>query len=354
MKTQESKAFSGNKRAWIGLLVLIPAAALVVIAGVSVGSVGIGFFDTARIVFSRLFGAELSDVPATSVSIILELRLPRVLLAFLTGVSMSVGGVVTQSVLHNPLASPYTLGVSSGASVGAAVVTVFGMTVPFVRQMSLAAVGTLFGVLTVIVCVGMCARVDRNMSSTTIVLLGMVLSLFLSAVFTLVASVSRDKMTVLMRWQMGSFGSKGWEPVAVLLCVSAACFLVILCFNRELDILSFSDESALSIGVNVRKTKWLLLILTAVMTSTAVSFAGVIGFVDLISPHVARKLFSPKHCFLLPISGLIGGSFMVAADLAARTITAPAELPVGAVTALIGAPFFAYLYFTKRGASKSA
>lgn len=341
MRKASTTADSADRRSKAAIAVLIPVSALIVLIGISVGSVGIDFLNTLKIIFT--------NPQDTSSVIIWGIRMPRVLLAFLTGAAMSVGGAVTQSVLHNPLASPYTLGVSSGASVGAAIVTVLGISLPIAQQMSLAAVGTAFGILTVLVCVAICSRIDKNVGSTTIVLLGMVMSLFLSAVFTLVAGTSKDKMTVLMRWQMGSFGSKGWEPVAVLLVVTVLCVAGTLFCHRELDILSFSDESALSMGVNAAKIKWALLILTAIMTSTAVSFAGVIGFVDLIAPHVARRLFSPKHKYLLVISALIGGSFMVIADLAARTLMSPTELPVGAVTAFIGAPFFAYVYFSHPG-----
>lgn len=346
---------SSDKRAELGIALLVPICFAVIVLGASVGSVAVSFSDTAAVIASKLFGLRLpGGITDATASIVWNMRLPRVLLAFLTGAGMSAGGAITQSVLHNPLASPYTLGVSSGASVGAAIVTVYGISLSFANQLSLALVGTVFGILTVVICIVIASRADRNLGSTTLVLFGMVLSLFLSAMFTFIAGTSRDKMTLLLRWQMGSFGSKGWESAGVLFIVFAVCFTVILFFGKELDILSFSDESAMSIGVNVKGIKWLLLILTAILTSTAVSFAGVIGFVDLIAPHAARKLFSPKHKYLLTTSALMGGGFMVIADLAARTLTSPVELPVGAVTALIGAPFFAYIYFSGGGGRRRA
>lgn len=328
---------------------LLPACLIIICLGISIGSADISFFDTVKVIFCRITGARIPyDINENTAAIIWKLRLPRVLLAFLTGAAMSLGGAVTQSVLGNPLASPYTLGVSSGASLGAAVVTVLGVSLSFAHQMSLAFVGTVCAVLTVIICLAAASGIDKNVRSSTIVLLGMVLSLFLSAVFTLISGLSKDKMTLLIRWQMGSFGSKGWETVAVLALCSAVCISIILFYSKELDILSFGDESAEAIGVNVRRTKSILLLLMAVLTGTAVSFAGVIGFLDLIAPHAARRLFSPKHKYLCPSAALLGGSFMVIADLVSRMIIKGTELPVGAVTAFIGAPFFAWIYFSRR------
>lgn len=344
-----------NKRSLAGIILLSIISVFVIALGTCIGSTYISFGDTVKVVFSKLFSIPISEeIGANTAAIIWQMRLPRVLLAFLTGAAMSVGGAITQSVLHNPLASPYTLGVSSGASIGAAVVMLFGITLPFLSGMSLAVSGSIFAVVTVVVCIFFAARVDKNLSSATLVLCGMVLSLFLSSVFTLVAGLSKDNMTRLIRWQMGSFSSKGWHSVAILFIVTLIGCIASYLYSRELDIMSFSDEQAASIGVDVKKTKWILLVVTAVMTGVAVSFAGVIGFIDLIAPHVARKLFSPKHKYVLVLSALLGGSFMVIADLVSRTIMPPSELPVGAVTALIGAPFFAYIYFSKRGGAKNA
>ncbi len=338
-----------DKKALAGIGFLIPAAFVIAAVCASLGSVAINPADTVRVIFCGIFGIDVpQSVSEATFAIIWKLRLPRVILAFLTGAAMSVGGTVTQSVLHNPLASPYTLGVSSGASVGAALVTVLGVSLPFAGRWSLAAAGTLFGVLTVVICISLCLRIDKNLSSNTIVLLGMVLSLFLSAVFTFISGLDRDKMTMLIKWQQGSFASKGYEAVGVMLPVTVIGIATVMLFSRELDILSFGDESAMSVGVSAARVKWLLLAITAVLAGTAVSFAGVIGFIDLIAPHVARKLFSPKHKYLCPISALIGGSFMMIADLAARLIIPGVELPVGAVTAFIGAPFFALVYFSRR------
>ena len=331
-----------DKKALAGIALLIPAAFVIAAIGASAGSVAINPIDTFRVVFASLLRLPMPEgITEATAAIIIKLRLPRVALAFLTGAAMS-------AVLHNPLASPYTLGVLSGASVGAAIVTVCGVSLPFAGRWSLAAAGTLFGVLTVVVCITLCLRIDKNFGSNTIVLLGMVLSLFLSAVFTFVSGLDREKMTLLIRWQQGSFASKGWDSVGVMLVVTVIGIAAVMLFSRELDILSFGDESAMSVGVNAAKVKWLLLAITAVLTGTAVSFAGVIGFIDLIAPHVARRLFSPRHKYLIPLTALIGGSFMVIADLAARMLIPSTELPVGAVTAFIGAPFFALVYFSRR------
>lgn len=345
----DASSYGIRRKCVCGLIVLTILSLAVIVIGVSVGSTHLPLWDVYRVFFSRATGEVLpADIPKSTESIVFQLRLPRVLLAFLTGAALSVGGAVTQSVLSNPLASPYTLGVSSGASVGAAIAVVLGVGISLPPMLSLAIIGTVFGVLTVAVCISIASRLDRNLGSATIVLLGMVLSLFLSSVFTLIAGLSKDKMTMLLRWQMGSFGSKGWEAVAVLTPVAAVCIVIVMYLSRELDIMSFGDEAAMSMGVRVRRVKGILLIVTAVLTGTAVSFAGVIGFIDLIAPHAARKLFCAKHVFLCPACALMGGSFMVISDMIARIAVSNTELPVGVITSLVGAPFFAYIFFTRR------
>ncbi len=148
--------------------------------------------------------------------------------------------------------------------------------------------------------------------------------------------------------QMGSFALKGWGEVGLLAPIGAVGLLLLLRYSREMDMLTFGEEGASAMGVETRRVKWLLLSLSAALTGSAVAFAGVIGFVDLIAPHVVRRFFGARHKLVLPMSALLGGGFMALCDMAARTLVAPVEMPVGAVTALIGAPFFAYVYFSHR------
>lgn len=336
------------KNASKGLLCVL-ITLLVLLLAIAVGSVFLPPGDILAILAHKLLGVPLSaEIPATSVSILWSIRLPRVLVAFCVGAMLSASGVVMQSVLRNPLASSYTLGVSSGASLGAAAVMLSGFTIPLLGSFTLPFVGLVCGLLAVLLAVSFASRMDRNMQSNTIILTGMVFSLFINALLTLLTSFARENTQVLIRWQMGSFALKGWSEVSILFPVGLVGLLLLGRYVRELDMLTFGELDAGAMGVDTRRVKWLLLGLSAALTGAAVAFAGVIGFVDLITPHVVRKLFGAKHSRVLPLSALLGGGFMALCDLVARTVAAPVEIPVGAVTALIGAPFFAYVYFRRR------
>jgi iron complex transport system permease protein len=321
----------------------------VIILGIGAGSIYVPPYDTVRILANKLFNSLLPlEIPDTYISIVWNLRLPRTLLAFIVGGSLAMSGTVMQSVLKNPLASSYTLGVSSGASVGAAIVIVTGFNIPFLNMFTLPAAGLVCGLLTVYLAVTFASRLDVNMENNTIILVGMVFSLFVNAILTLITSIARDHLAQLTFWQMGSFSLKDWSNVEVLFPVALVGVLMLMRYSRELDIMTFGEEQAFTMGVDVRKVKWILLGFSAALTGSSISFVGVIGFIDLIAPHVVRKFFGSAHRIVLPMSVLFGGSFMVISDLIARTAISPSELPVGAVTALAGAPFFAYVYFSER------
>ena len=322
------------------------ASLAVIILGIAVGSVFVSPSQILRIFGNRLLGISVGNVPASYESIIMEIRFPRVVLGFLTGAALSVCGVTVQSVLRNPLASPFTLGVSSGASLGAGLV--IALEIYFLGRFTLPAAGLVFGVGTMFLMVAFASKIDRTLQGSTIILTGMVMSLFLNGIVTLMANAKGDKYQQIMRWQTGTFSGRKWDYTGILAVIFVVCFVYMLARSREMDLLTFGDEQAGSAGLNVRASKTSLMIVTAVLAGTAVSFAGVIGFVDLISPHIARKLFGARHKVLLPMAAVIGGIFMVLCDLAARTVISPNELPVGVVTSLLGAPFFAWVFFSRR------
>ena len=168
----------------------------------------------------------------------------------------------------------------------------------------------------------------------------------------LMSAMAREHLQQLILWQMGSFSMKDWQAVYIVGPAAIIGTLFVLRFNRELDIMTFGEEQAKTIGVNLKHVKWILLITSAALTGSAVAFAGIIGFLDLVAPHVVRRLFGSSHRYVVPMAALTGGSFMIICDLVARTIVSPRELPVGAVTAIIGAPFFAYVYFGGRRKAK--
>jgi len=322
---------------------------IIITAAASLGSANISFFDTIQITLNGMFRIPLSEnIDPRNVSIVWLLRLPRVLLAFLAGGSLAVSGAVCQSVLRNPLASPYILGVSSGASLGAGIIIITGVSIPFLGNFSLPLTGFVFGLLTVFFVAYFSSRIDKSMANNTIVLCGMVVSLFLNAVLTTLSAFFSDDLRRIALWQMGSFALRGWTYIWLLLPFFVIGAAGILFFTKEMDILTFGDDQAKSAGVETAALRKKLLALCAVLTGATVALSGVVGFVDLIAPHAARRITGSSHRRLVPMSFFVGGSLMVCADLAARTVVSPSELPVGAVTALIGAPFFAWVYFKRK------
>lgn len=331
--------------------ILLGIAVSLVVAGAasSLGTSGITLGETLAIVIHKSLGLPLKEgIDPKSVSIVWLLRLPRVLLAFLTGGCLAMSGAVTQSILRNPLASPYILGVSSGVSLGAGLIIISGFTLPLASAFTLPLAGLVFGLLTVFLVVLFAERMDRAMSNNTIILCGMVFSLFVGALLTTLSAVFSDDLKRIVMWQMGSFAMKGWLYVGLILPFLAVGAAGVLRYAREMDILTFGEAEAKSMGVEAGPVRKRLLVFATVLTAAAVSLSGVIGFVDLIAPHAARRLVGSRHRCAVPMAFIIGGSLMVITDLAARTVISPSELPVGAITALIGAPFFAWVYFRRR------
>jgi len=322
---------------------------VIIIAAASLGSSGISLRDTVLIILRKIFGLSLkAGIDPKNVSIVWLLRLPRVLLAFLVGGCLAMSGAVCQSILRNPLASPYILGVSSGASLGAGIIIISGITIPLIGAFTLPLTGFVFGMLTVFLVAAFSSRVDRSMSNNTIILCGMVFSLFLSALLTLLSAIFSDDLKRITLWQMGSFAMRGWTYIQLLLPFMLIGTVGVLRYAKEMDIMTFDDEQAQSAGVQTGALRAKLLVCTAILTGAAVALSGIIGFVDLIAPHAARRITGSRHRYLIPMSFIIGGSLMVITDLIARTVISPSELPVGAITALIGAPFFAWVYFRGR------
>ncbi len=329
-------------------LLFIPIVFIVFYIGTSVGSSNIDIMDTVSILLNKLFNIPINEnINPKDVAIIWSIRVPRVLLAFFVGGCLAVSGAVVQSVLKNELASPYTLGVSSGASLGAGMVIILGLNLSFLGNFTLPIVGFVFGLVTVYGVILFSSKIDKTMSNNTVVLAGMVFSLFINAVLTTLTALFSEDLKSITLWQMGSFSMKGFSYVQAILPFVIIGLIGISTCIKEMDILTFGEEQAKAVGVDTNKAKKKLFIFSTVLAGSAVSLSGVIGFIDLISPHVVRKIFGSRHIYVIPMSFVFGGCLMVITDLIARTIVSPAELPVGAITALIGAPFFAYVYFSK-------
>ena len=312
-------------------------------AAVTIGSANIPIFDVLRVLTYRGIGlGDITDIGAIRANIIWDIRLPRAIVAFVVGGALSVSGAIMQSILRNPLASSFTLGVSSGASLGAVVVMFMGGTM---------LVGASFatGMATIVLVLIMAKKISGGIDNHTVILVGMVMSLFINAITTLIMALERESAQRLVFWQMGSFSNLGWAPMGVLVPVAVIGLALGLFYHRELDILTFGEQEAQLVGVNITRAKWVLLAIAAALTGSAIAFVGIIGFVDLVAPHIVRRVFGNRHRAILPLSALLGGAFMLVCDLIARTVVTPGELPVGVVSALVGAPFFAYVFFAKRG-----
>lgn len=336
-----------NKNKTLAIL-SIPLVFFIISIGTSIGSSNIHILDTMSIILNKVINLPLREgIEPKDISIIWALRLPRVLLAFMVGGCLAVSGSVVQSILKNELASPYTLGVSSGASLGAGLVIVLGISIPFLGQLTLPLIGFLCGLITVYGVIVFSSKIDKTMANNTIILAGMVFSLFVNALLTTLTALFSEDIKSISLWQMGSFSMKGWSYVRVLIPFLIIGVIGVLRYTKEMDILTFGEEQAKAVGVDTNRVKKHLFIHSAILTGSAVALSGTIGFVDLIAPHMVRRVFGSKHKYVIPMSFVFGGSLMVITDLIARTIVSPAELPVGAITAIIGAPFFAYVYFSK-------
>lgn len=330
-------------------IISVLLALIIICIGISLGSSNISFSETVSILANKILNIPLREgLEVKNIGIVWKIRLPRVLLAFFVGGCLATSGAVVQSILKNQLASPYTLGVSSGASLGAGLVIVTGISIPIIKSFTLPLVGFLFGLSTVYIVIVFSSAIDKTMSNNTIILSGMVFSLFVNAILTTLTALFSEDMESIALWQMGTFSMKGWSYVHLILPFLIIGMLGIIRFTKEMDIMTFGEEQAKATGVDTEKVKRNLFISSAVLTGGAISLSGTIGFIDLIAPHVVRRVFGSKHKYVIPMSFVFGGCLMVISDLIARTVIIPSELPVGAVTALIGAPFFAYIYFKNK------
>ncbi len=276
--------------------------------------------------------------------IFLNLRLPRVLMSVMVGAILSVCGAAYQSVFRNPLTDPYVLGVSSGASLGAAVAILLGLEAAMWGVGGMALVTALATVLLIY----RIASIGNRMHTTTLLLTGVCLTLLISALISFLMVMNQEKMDAIIFWTMGSFGSSSWSDVLMLAPVAVAGIAVVLWHGRDLNLLLAGSEAARSMGVEVERVKRVLLLATTLMVAFAVSTCGVIGFVGLIVPHAVRLVAGPDNRKVVPYAMLCGALFVLVCDTLARYMLRPSELPVGSLTSLVGAPMFIYLLYKNK------
>lgn len=318
--------------------ILLVAAILI---GISIGTVTVPIGDIVKIIGSRLFNTSHVNVDPMYTTIVWNIRFPRVVLAGLVGASLAIAGAAFQGLLRNPLADPYTLGVSSGASVGAVLTIFLHISIPVIGSYTLPFLSILFALITIIAVLIFAKRIDRSMKVETIILTGVIFSSFLSAFISLMIALTGDELRQIVSWLMGSVSMRGWEYIQIILPFFLIGSFLLLMNGNELNAMSFGEERAQHLGVNVKRRKMLVLTAGSILTGGAVAVSGTIGFVGLVIPHLTRLLWGPDHKHLLPLSMLTGSAFLILADLTARTVISPTELPIGVITSLIGAPVFA-------------
>ena len=322
---------------WSPLAAAFGVLLIVLTLAAGVGTVALGPAEVARAVLHGLTG----QLSGTSDTIIWQIRLPRVLLAALVGGSLALSGAAYQGVFRNPLADPYLLGVASGAGLGATVALVFGASLPWIFG-SVPLLSFIFALL----AVGLTLFLARRRGASPLVSLilgGVVLGSSATALTSLLMLSQRDDAARVLAWLLGSFGLSSWAQLASVLPFALLAGVVTLASAQGLNVLGLGEESAAGLGLRVERFRALLIVAATLSTAAAVSAAGIIGFVGLIVPHTLRLALGPDHRTLLPLTLVYGAVFMVLADLAARTVIAPAEVPIGVVTALIGGPFFLWL-----------
>lgn len=279
--------------------------------------------------------------------IILDIRLPRIVLGALVGVSLAMSGAALQSLFRNPMADPFILGISNGAALGATIVFVYGSTWIF-SFYSLPALAFIFGLATIFLVYHV-AKVGNTVPVNTLLLSGIAISALFSALNSFIMFTGGQNLTQIIFWTMGGLSGRGWNYVWIMLPFAVIGMIIMLLLTRQMNAMMFGEESAQYLGIDVENLKKILLVTTALITSAAVAVSGIIGFVGLIVPHIVRLVTGPDHRILIPASIFSGAIFIVVADMAARVVIAPAELPLGVITALCGAPFFLYLLKTRRG-----
>lgn len=343
--TLEATAFLSAARCrGVGLLCLcLVALVLAVLVAVAVGAVAIPLPAVVGLLLARLpFLSPTVAYPETFKTILFEIRLPRVALTAIMGASLAAAGATYQGLFRNPLADPYLVGVASGAGLGATIVLTLNLP-STILGLSAVPLAAFAGAILTVALVVLSAQVGRTTPITTMLLAGVALGAFASAFTTFLMLRSPDGMHRAFNWLLGGYSGGGWLPFWLVLPYLVVGLVVLQINARALNVLQLDEEQARQLGINVERLKLALVVAATLMTAAAVAFGGLVGFVGLVVPHILRLLGGPDHRWLIPLSAVGGAAFLILADLIARTAIAPTELPVGIVTALIGAPFFVFL-----------
>ena len=329
-------------------LLFIAVLAAVMCLCVCLGSVNIALADTLAVFRNALrHTPQPEGLPS---SILLTVRLPRVLCVALSGAALSLAGASMQGLLKNPLADGSTLGVSSGAALGAVLAIALGITFPGLPFAGTMVMAVIFAFLSLLLILALAYRLDYSLSTNTIILIGVIYSMFVSSAMSVVVTFASDKLKSITFWTMGSLSGTGYPHTRILSLALLLCGGVIVRHARELNAFAIGEDNARHVGVNVRRVKLAVLVTVSVLIGVCVSVSGSIGFVGLVVPHAARMIAGPNHRRLLPASMFAGAIFLLLADLIARTLLSPVELSIGVVTSLVGAVAFVVIFYRARKA----
>lgn len=337
-----------------GYILLLAGLSLLLLV-VAIYAVGVGPY---KLSYGQLFGLvqrwaageALNPAEATALAVIFHIRVARIVLAALVGLGLSLAGAAFQGILLNPLAEPFTLGVAAGAAFGASITLSLGLGGAIWGALGLVPLMALVGAVAALALVLALGAMAGGVQHGTLILAGVIVSAFLSSLISLVKFLYADSLSTIVFWIMGSLSARGWSHAFFALPYVLAGSLVLFLYARELNLLTLGDAPAQQLGLAVNRVRLLLLLAASLVTAGAVAVSGIIGFVGLIVPHLARLLVGPDHRRLLPVAALAGAVLLIAADTVARVILPYGqELPVGIITALLGGPFFCYLLKVTRG-----
>lgn len=340
----------GKLKVNIAFIVSVLLLIVVMLVAIMLGAADVGLKEVIDTLFSKVpFLNEwfTGDSLSKGTGIILwKLRIPRVVLAALVGAGLSVVGAVFQGVFKNPMADPFVLGVSSGGALGASIAIVLGSQL-FLSSIFVPIFAFAGALITIVIIFGI-TRLSGNYDMSTLLLAGIAMNFFSSACISIIMFMNHDEINKIVLWNMGSLSSASWQQVLLCLPFIILGIIVFLIFRRELNALLLGDEHAKSFGISVNMVRKVLIVISALIIGVIVSISGIIGFVGLIIPHITRLIVGSNYKVLLPFSIVYGAGFLVLCDTLARLLVLPSELPVGAITAVFGAPFFIFLLIRNR------
>ncbi len=326
-----------------GLLLLV----VLVIAATAWGSAEVPTVDIAKALFAKFFPFLNLEVTYIADTIVWSLRLPRIAMAIVAGAGFAVSGVVMQGILRNPLVSPYTIGISHGAGFGASLAIVLGVGVAMSGKYLIIGNAFFFALLSALLVYAV-ARF-AGVTAETLILSGIALMYLLSASTSLLQYIATEhELKDVVFWLFGSLSGSTWESIGIVTAVVGGTFPILMKYSWDLNALASGDDVAVSLGINAKQVRAVVMILASLITATIICFNGIIGFVCLVAPHITRMIIGSVHRYLIPLASIVGAVMLLAADTVSRIILDPVELPVGIVTAYVGVPMFVYLLISRR------